>query len=43
MRKKANYLMLISDVIEAMDQLAMANNVLWCGHVLRRKYDSIRD
>ena len=30
-------MMLMLGLIEAMDQLAMANTVSWCGHVLKRE------
>ena len=36
-RKKSINLMFILGLNETIDQLAMANNVCWCGHVLWRE------
>ena len=36
-RKRSMDLMFMMGLSEAMDQLAMANNVRWYGHVLRRE------
>ena len=34
--KRPKHLVLTLGLIETLDQLAMANNVYWYGHVLRR-------
>ena len=36
-RKRSTDLMLILDLSETIDQLAMANSVRWYGHVLRER------
>ena len=36
-RKRHTDLIFMLDVNETIDQLAMANSVHWCGHVLRRE------
>ena len=36
-RKRSMDLILMLDLNEAIDQLAMANSVRWYGHVLRRE------
>ena len=36
-RKRSMDLMLILGLMKTIDQLDMANSVLWCGHVLRRE------
>ena len=38
-RKMAKDLMLVMCVNDAVDQMAMAGSVRWCGHVLRRGLD----
>ena len=35
-KKRSTYLMFMLGLNETIDQLAMANSVLWYGHVLRR-------
>ena len=39
-RKRSTDLMFMQGLKEAIDQLAMANSVRWCGHVLRREDDN---
>ena len=36
-KKRSTYLMFMLGLSETIDQLAMANNVCWYGHVLRRE------
>ena len=39
-RKRSTDLMFMQGLKEAIDQLAMANSVRWCCHVLRREDDN---